>query len=60
MSNLDLQSLIFEHANWQRQEGGKRVIWNMVDAAHNPPSQSSPDIRLSNVTNTMENTRVIS
>ena len=60
MSNLDLRSLIFEHASWRRQEGEKRVIWNMVDAAHNPPLRFAPDIRLSNITVVMDNATAIS
>ena len=55
MSNSDLQSLIFEHASWRRQEDGKRVIWNLVDVAHNPPVHSPPNIDLFNATGAIEN-----
>ena len=49
------RNFILHVSNWQRHNHGRRVVWNRVDVAHNPPSALSLDVGASNLTSPMVN-----
>ncbi len=45
-----LTDFLYNKASWWRGKSGEKVIWNLVDIAHNEPEPPSGNATVSNLT----------